>query len=574
MSAPKVNVVKLLGSIVAAGALAQFVWLMQFCRIYVRPGQMAVIVSKVGENLPPDQILAGPGQKGIQSEVLGEGRHFRNPLLYSWEIYPNVTIAPGQVGIVTSKVGEEPPPGEFLVEDHQKGIWRRVLGPGSYRLNPYGYKVEVTPAVSVPIGYAGVVTSLSGAQAAEGEFAKAGQKGVLENILQPGLYFLNPREYKVDVLEIGVSQVSMLRQGGRVFTKAQLEVQNRALEELNQNMIVQQNAKRMDYMSRSSELFSGTESPQERPASRRRQGGKQEAAPGFSQQQVDDMSGLSLNQVLEFPSRDGFQINIDMTLEFELHPRNIAWIFRSYGDLPAVLDKVIVPQLSSVARNKGSEFGARDFVAGEARSKFQDELTASLKQTLEDKRILVHNALIRNVEVPMQILEPIQQVGLAIEQDLTNKERQETAKKLAELNTEMTLIDQRKQQVAEETKKIRAEIRADQDRQVARIQGETQRRVSEIRKQTSGVDAERTRLLGTAQAEAFERVEGERAAGTLLKTQAFGDPRAYSLWEFATRLSPSLKLNIFHAGDGTLWTDLEKAGGPAGLGGAKTLESK
>jgi hypothetical protein len=145
---------------------------------------------------------------------------------------------------------------------------------------------------------------------------------------------------------------------------------------------------------------------------------------------------------------------------------------------------------------------------------------------------------------------------------------------LAQLNTESTLIDQRKQQVAEETKKLRAEIKADQERQVARIQGETQRNVAEIRKLTAGVDADRVRMLGEASADAFQRVEGEKAEGTRLKAKAFGDPEAYSLWEFASRLSPSLKLNIFHAGDGTLWTDLEKAGGPAGLGGAKLLDRK
>ena len=230
-----------------------------------------------------------------------------------------------------------------------------------------------------------------------------------------------------------------------------------------------------------------------------------------------------------------------------------------------------MPQISSVARNKGSEYGARDFVAGEARSVFQDELTHALKTTLEEKKIIIHNALIRQVSVPMQILEPIQQVGLAIEQDLTNKERQNTAKKLAELNTEQTLIDQRKQQVAEETKKLRAEIKADQERQVANIQADTQRKVAEIRKQTAAMEADRVRLLGVAKAEAYQRVEGEKADGLRLKARAMGDPEAYTLWEFATRLSPDLKLNILHAGQGTLWTDMEKAGGAASLGGAEGL---
>lgn len=567
--------ISFLVALVGLLAAAWVVWLWGFCRFYVAPGQMAVIISKTGDPLPPDQILAGEGQKGVRADVLGEGRYFLNPIFYDWEIFPCQRIAPGQVGIVTSKVGEELPQGEFLAEDHQKGIWRRVLGPGTYRMNPYGYQIETTPAVSIPIGYAGVITSLSGEQATAGGFAEPGQKGVREDILQPGLYFLNPREFRVDVLEIGVSQVSMLKAGGRVFTKAQLAVQNDALQELNLNMLEQQAEKRERYLEKSGNLFSSRsdrrlqESGNYRPRSAEDQDQADLQRVPNKYRLGDDMASLGLAQVLEFPSRDGFPISLDMTVEFELHPRNIAWIFRTYGDLPAVLDKIIVPQISSVARNKGSEYGARDFVAGDARSVFQSELTSALKETLESKNILIHNALIRHVSVPMQILEPIQQVGLAIEQDLTNQERQNTAKKLAELNTEQTLIEQRKQEVAEETRKLRAEIGADQELQVATIHADTQKQVAEIRKETAAMDANRVRLLGTAKADAYQRVEGARADGLGLKARAMGDPEAYTLWEFATALPRNLKLTILHAGDGTLWTDLKTA---ADLGGAVQLK--
>jgi hypothetical protein len=56
---------------------------------------------------------------------------------------------------------------------------------------------------------------------------------------------------------------------------------------------------------------------------------------------------------------------------------------------------------------------------------YGDDLAA----TLGEKKIVVHNALIRHVVVPDQILDPIQQASIAIEQNLTNKERQNTAKK-------------------------------------------------------------------------------------------------------------------------------------------------
>jgi hypothetical protein len=163
-----------------------------------------------------------------------------------------------------------------------------------------------------------------------------------------------------------------------------------------------------------------------------------------------------LEQFVEFPSRDGFEISLDMTVEFELRPKDVAWIFRTYGDLPAAVDKVIMPQILSVSRLKGSAYGAKDFIVGEGREKFQNELTDALAATLAEKRIQIHNALIRHVNVPGQILDPIQQASLAQEQNLTNQEKQNTAKKQAELNTELSLIGQRREQVAQETEKIKA----------------------------------------------------------------------------------------------------------------------
>ena len=282
---------------------------------------------------------------------------------------------------------------------------------------------------------------------------------------------------------------------------------------------------------------------------------------------------MNLMELVSFPSRDGFPISLDMTVEFELSPDKIAGIFRRYGDLPAVVDKIIMPQITSISRNKGSEYRAKDFIVGEGREKFQEELTLSLEQTLGGKDIKVYNALIRHVEVPDDIRAPIQQASIAIEQDLTNKERQNTARKQAELNTELSLISQRGEQVMQETEKLKAEIAADLDKQVAQIQAETLKKAAEIKKLTAAIAADKVRVLGQAQAASLEKVEGEKAKGLQLKTAAFGDPVAYSRWMFADTLNPSMKLNIIHAGDGTLWTDLEKTGF-AELGGAQQLKTK
>ncbi|MBI3985997.1 MAG: hypothetical protein HY343_03710 [Lentisphaerae bacterium] len=571
-------------SLVIGIALLWLVWQWGFCRFYIAPNEMAVITAKMGAPLPPGQILAKQGQKGIREDVLGEGRHFLNPILYDRDIFPVKIIPPGKIGVVKAKGGQDLPEGEFLANMGQKGIWRTVLGPGKYRLNPKGYEIDIADAIVIPIGYIGVVTSLSGDQPAAGEFAEPKQKGVRKDILQPGLYYANPKEFKVDVVEVGINQVSLLgTKGSEVRTKKQIATESGAMDELQQNALRIQAQKRAEYLSRSvsqvpaqaaeAALSAGekqTVAAKPMPAAKSKDKSTK-APPTPPPHGEETMAAFTLSQFVEFPSRDGFKISLDMTVEFELLPGNVAWIFRNYGDLPAVIDKIILPQILSVSRLKGSAYRAQDFIMGEGREKFQNDLTETLAATLKEKKLIIHNALIRHVEVPHQILDPIQQASIAKEQDQTNKEKQKTAMKQGELNTQLGLIEQKKQEVSQLTEKIKMTIRADQEKEVAETQATAAKSVADISRQTAALRADKIRKLGKAEADVIEWVEGAKASGHQMKIEAFGDPMAYNLWEFANTLNTNLAVNILHTGPGTLWTDLDKAR-LGDLGGSVNLQ--
>ena len=112
-----------------------------------------------------------------------------------------------------------------------------------------------------------------------------------------------------------------------------------------------------------------------------------------SQLPANDSVAFGMNQFVQFPSSDGFAIMLDMTVEFELMPEKISKIFMLYGDLPAVVSKIIMPQILSISRMKGSDYKAREFIDGEGRQKFQEEMTAELVRVLGEKHILVRNAI-------------------------------------------------------------------------------------------------------------------------------------------------------------------------------------
>lgn len=176
--------------------------------VYVPPGKMLVITSNMGKELQPDQMLADAGQKGIQKGVLGEGYHYITPILYSTQLMDCVKIPAGKVGIVTSLNGIPPREGDMAQKDDEKGIRRQVLPPGTYRLNPYAFKVEQVDATEIRPGYVGVSRRLRGKEN-KGIFAEnEGEKGILRHVLQPGLYFVNTQEYEVLIREVGVYQTS------------------------------------------------------------------------------------------------------------------------------------------------------------------------------------------------------------------------------------------------------------------------------------------------------------------------------------------------------------------------------
>ncbi|MBM4153198.1 MAG: hypothetical protein FJ220_06730, partial [Kiritimatiellaceae bacterium] len=205
-------------------ALFIFVWF--FCRIEPRGGQIAVLIHKTGKDLPSDQVLAlEPKQKGIQLDVLGEGRYFRNPYSWGWEIHPITDIPAGKLGVLTRLYGADLPYGKILAEEGTKGIISEVLTPGKYRINPYANHVELFDAIRIRPGKVGVKTQLIGHDVFNSDLAveqrntflvSDGLKGVLSDVLDPGTYYLNP--YVVNVVEVNLQSQRFEMSGDDVIS--------------------------------------------------------------------------------------------------------------------------------------------------------------------------------------------------------------------------------------------------------------------------------------------------------------------------------------------------------------------
>jgi regulator of protease activity HflC (stomatin/prohibitin superfamily) len=140
----------------------------------------------LGSDMAPGRIVAVPGEKGPQAEVLPPGFHFRLfvRVLFEFEEYPVVTVPEGRYAILTAKDGHTLREGQYLADAWpegeteryldalyfmgdgqesprgQKGPQLTVLSPGEYRINRYLFDVDVEhEAIDIPAGFVGVVKS-------------------------------------------------------------------------------------------------------------------------------------------------------------------------------------------------------------------------------------------------------------------------------------------------------------------------------------------------------------------------------------------------------------------------------
>jgi SPFH domain / Band 7 family len=198
-------------------------------------------------DLPPGHIIALPGEKGPQAEVLGPGFHFRPLLnvLYDVEPFDLVQIPEGFYGQVTTLDGQPMPDGmfmapviaddklqsmfnaeTFLTTGGYRGPQETVLKPGAYRLNRYLFDVKTgaeTAATVIPTGQVGVVKSnvstpglnckeetvrVSAAQhdadALSVPLVPKGCIGLWKEPLLPGAYYLNRQAYDVTLVDTRV----------------------------------------------------------------------------------------------------------------------------------------------------------------------------------------------------------------------------------------------------------------------------------------------------------------------------------------------------------------------------------
>jgi len=573
--------VKKLIAILAALAIVYFIgyesfWVWIVENVDVPADKMLVLVAKTGSEMPPGQIIATNSQKGVLQEPLGPGRHFINPFLYERQLKDQIVIKGGEVGLVIAKSGKVLAHGEFLAGPGEQGIQRDMLLPGTYKLNPYAFDVKIMKMIEIDPGYVGVVTARSGKPAQGALLADPGERGVQKAVLPPGLYPINPEAYSVERVEIGYNQITMAHAGPMFNITGGDGTSQQLAKQLGEGAPQQKavfNAFNNAYQNAMNKSDSGVRAGVVAGAGSA--GLARQLGQGAPASQVPTSQNASpILPAVTFPSTDGFDITIDVTLLWQLLPQDAPSVYARYGNLEKIEQNILIPQINSTARIKGSTFGAVDFIVGDKREEFQRAFQETIEATLHEKKLQVDLALVQDTLVPETISGPIQDARIASEQNVTNTEKTKTEAKKAELDEMTGRIRQVEQVVEFETQRQEGNIRAGQEKQVNEIAAQTRLLVADFARQTAEIRANVRRKLGSADAKVVELRGQAEGDGFTKLVQAAGSSRDYTDYQFALQLPAKLRLALIYAGPGTLWTDLQKASDIAPLGVLKELKEK
>ena len=485
-------------------------------RIYVEEGQSLMLRYKgplffefwASRKTATPGTFAEENEIGVRKKMRGPGRHFYCPLWWERKIVDDIIVNVGEVGVVTCKLGKSLPNGEYLVDGgvgdtEFKGVLRKVLHPGKYRINPYAYEVQIIKTekietnfvakyagwVEIPTGYVGVVTNLA-------SNPKLDQKaGIQEKVLPPGIYPINGREQQIDIVKIG-------------YRESTIQVEN------------QRNADGSIKLDDNGEPLI-----------------------------ADGSEGIN------FPSSDGFSIHMDYTAIWGLMPDQAPHSVATFGNVDQVETKVILPQIESICRNNGSEHSAVELLVGDKREKYQNTTLEEFQSIMESKNITLLYGLVRHIYIPSEVREPIQKSFIAEEVKQTNVQKQNTAKTEALLEEAKEKVNLAGRTVEVETEKLKEQRLAEGERKAETIRAETRRLIAAIDKQTATIRAESDKVLGEAENKGKELIEEANATRFQFAVEAFGSTSAYNNWTFATGLPENIDLKLFYAGQGTLWTD-------------------
>jgi prohibitin 1 len=113
----------------------------------------------------------------------------------------------------------------------------------------------------------------------------------------------------------------------------------------------------------------------------------------------------NLEVALTIPSREGLNINSEVSILYNVIPNSAPDILRNIG--PEYERNIILPVFRSAVADVSARFFAKDMHTGE-RGKIEEDIRAQMQKLLDDKGIEIETVLLKSIQLPPTLARAIE----------------------------------------------------------------------------------------------------------------------------------------------------------------------
>ncbi|WP_426482295.1 SPFH domain-containing protein [Chryseobacterium sp. R2ACT005] len=490
-----------------------------------------VLVGK--QELPEGRIIATNGEAGFQAQTLAPGVYFRKWIWQYTIDFQSFTVIPtGKIGLLLAKDGVELETGRilgrkvdcdsfqdaeaFLKNGGRKGRQTAIIAPGSYRINTLLFEIELTDMTQIPDNAVGVITTMEGDPLAEGQIAgkiinghnkfqdvdtflnSGGFKGLQEQVILAGSYFLNPWFTKVEMVKMTEIPIGHV---GVIISYVGEEGQDLSGIDFKHGNIVEKSRKG---------VWAEPIGP-----------GKYPINPYIMKVELVPTTNLVLNWAYErseshqldknlstitVRSKDGFPFNLDVSQIIHIPTYEAPKVIARFGNMINLVSQVLEPTIGNYFRNSAQDSDVIAFLG--TRKERQQSAKDHISSVLEQYNVNAVDTLIGAIVPPESLMKTLTDRKLAEEQKITYETEMLAQETRQALEKETAVADMQKEIVKADQGVVIAERIADAsvkkatgDANSVRLQANAE---GDRLKLLATGEAEKTRLLAKAEAEKIE----------------------------------------------------------------------
>jgi uncharacterized membrane protein YqiK len=485
--------------------------------VSVSPGKVGVVESRDGKPLANGRIIARQvdcnsfqdgqafmdhgGERGPQMALIAAGTYRINPFMFEVALADVIDVPDDKVGVVMTREGTPLAAGEiagptisghnmfqnpqsFVTGGGSKGLQEQVLLAGRYFINPRFATVELVDMAEVPIANVGVVIAFVGKEGKDvtgesfrhGNLVSKGEKGVWVTPLDPGKYPLNPYTHKV----INVPTANVVLNWATGKTEA---------HKLDANL-----------------------------------------------------------STITVRSADGFKFNLDVSQIIHIPRSDAPKVIARFGSMSALVTQVLEPTIGNYFRNAAQGSDIIDFLKN--RSARQQEARVAISAALAEYNVGAVDTLIGDIVPPDQLMKTLTDRKLAEQERVTFETqrqaqgvRQELEQATALAATQAKVVDAERQVAIAEFAARAAVKSAEGEGQAKKINAEAD---ANVLRTVGDAQAAKTKAVGAAEAEVIRLKIDSMEAGNYAVVQV-----ADALAKSGSKLVPDIVANGSSAAGGS-----------------------